>query len=240
MRPTLLCLHGWGGSSSSFDALRQALAGAEVDILTPDLPGFGAEAEPPHPWNVDDYGRWVVHWLQANRRENGPLFVLGHSHGGRIALKLAAEQSLVPDRLFLCAPAINRRGRYALRRSVGFILAKSGKAVLSLPGISALAPLARKALYKIMRVHDYERASPLMQKTLVLVTRDDVSMLADQVTTKTDVFWGEEDRQTPVEDGEFLKAHMPRCTLHRYAGVRHAVHRDRATEIAAVIRQALA
>jgi hypothetical protein len=33
---------------------------------------------------------------------------------------------------------------------------------------------------------------------------------------------------------------MPHARLHRYAGVRHAVHRDRAAEIAAAIKKAAA
>lgn len=239
MRPTLLCLHGWGGSSSSFDALKKELDGAGLEFLAPDLPGFGKESEPPRPWTVDDYGQWVVDWLGAHRRETGPLFVLGHSHGGRTLLKLCATARLAPDHLFLCAPAINRRHRYRLRRTVGYALAKTGKALLALPGLKTLAPLGRKGLYKLMRVHDYERASPLMQKTLVLVTQDDLSELAAKITIPTDLFWGEDDRQTPVEDGEFLKKTMPHAVLHRYAGVRHAVHRERAAEIAAVIRRTL-
>ena len=43
MKPVLLCLHGWGGSGGSFAELRAALHGTELEILTPDLPGFGAE-----------------------------------------------------------------------------------------------------------------------------------------------------------------------------------------------------
>lgn len=239
MRPTLLCLHGWGGSSASFDALKAALADVDIDVLAPDLPGFGAEPEPLRPWHTVDYAQWVVDWLAKNRKGTGPLFLLGHSHGGRISLLLCAGEALKPRHLFLCAPAINRHGRYRLRRSVGYVLAKTGKAVLSLPVLSALLPAGRRLLYKLMRVHDYERASPLMQKTLVLVTRDDISPLAPHIAIPTDLFWGEDDRQTPLEDGEFLAETMPNARLHRYAGVRHAVHRDRAQEIAAVIAKTI-
>lgn len=240
MRATLLCLHGWGGSSSSFNTLRTKLQDADVEFLAPDLPGFGTEPEPDEPWNVDSYGTWVVGWLKKNRQSKGPLLLLGHSHGGRIALKLVASGTLTPDHLYLCAPAINRHHRYRLRRKVGQTLAKTGKAVLSLPVLSAFAPLGKTALYKLMRVHDYEKASPIMQKTLVLVTQEDISLLADRISVPTDLFWGNEDSQTPVEDGEFLASAIKPCRLHRYAGVRHAVHCDRAAEIAAVIRHAIA
>ncbi len=240
MRPTLLCLHGWGGSAESFAALRAELAGQNLEILTPDLPGFGAQSEPPRPWTVDDYCAWVVDWLGAHRTSHGPLFLLGHSHGGRISIKLTSSGALKPERLFLCAPAINRRHRYRLRRVIGLALAKTGRALMSLPGISTLAPAGRRLLYKLMRVHDYERATPLMQKTLVLVTREDLSPLLSAINVETDLFWGNDDHQTPVSDGVFMCHVMPHARLHRYAHVRHGVHRDKAKEIAAVIVKAIA
>lgn len=238
MRATLLCLHGWGGSSASFDALKKALGGSNIEVLAPDLPGFGAEPEPTRPWHTVDYAQWVVDWLAKNHKDTGPLLLLGHSHGGRIALLLCAGEALKPTHLFLCAPAINRHGRYRLRRQIGYVLAKGGKAILSLPGLSLLLPAGRRLLYKLMRVHDYERASPLMQQTLVLVTRDDITPLAMHIAIPTELFWGEDDRQTPIADGEFLAETMPHARLHRFAGVRHAVHRDRAAEIAAAVRKA--
>lgn len=239
MRPTLLCLHGWGGSKASWDPLREALGGTDLEILTPDLPGFGAEPDPPRPWTVDDYARWVRDWVADNRTGKGPLWVVGHSHGGRTAIVMAANKALDIDRLFLCAPAINRKKRYHLRRILGATLAKTGKFFLSIPGLSVLAPFARKILYKLLRVHDYERASPLMQRTLVLVTNDDLTPLLPSITQPVDLFWGDRDGQTPVGDGTHMNLLLPRCDFHVYAGTRHGVHKTNAREIAAVIRQRL-
>lgn len=240
MTPTLLCLHGWGGSKDSFGPLRDALAGVHLEILTPDLPGFGTEPDPATPWTTDDYATWVKTWTAKNKKSSGPLWVLGHSHGGRTTIVLAAKNMLEIERLFLCAPAINRKHRYLLRRMIGGALAKTGKALLSIPGLSVLARPARTILYKLMRVHDYERASPLMQQTLVLVTRDDLSLLFAHVSQPTDIFWGELDTQTPVSDAHYLQTRIPRSTLHLYAETRHGVHKTNAKEIAAVIRQRLA
>src|SRR3989338_7107803 len=88
----LLCLHGWGNSVSHevFANLTEALQDDPVQIIAPDLPGFGKSGEPPHAWTVDDYADCVeelVSQLQLN-----DVFLLGHSFGGRIALKLAARQ----------------------------------------------------------------------------------------------------------------------------------------------------
>lgn len=235
MKPTLLCLHGWGGSKESFGPLHEALAGMDMEILAPDLPGFGAEPDPARPWTVDDYAAWVKDWLAKNRKSEGPLWILGHSHGGRTAIVIAAKKILPVDRLFLCAPAINRKRRYHLRRMVGAALAKTGTFFLSIPGLSLFAAPARKLLYKLLRVHDYERASLLMQQTLVLVTKDDLTPLFPLVTVPVDLFWGDHDGQTPVSDGKHMNLLLPHCEFHVYARTRHGVHKTNAREIAAVI-----
>lgn len=239
MTPTLLCLHGWGGSKASFDPLRDALAGTPLEILTPDLPGFGDEPDPPQPWTVDDYAAWVRDWTMSHKKSSGPLLLLGHSHGGRTSIVLAAKSMLPIDHLFLCAPAINRKHRYVFRRTVGAALARMGRAIFSLPGLSRLAPLGRKALYKLFRVHDYERASPLMQQTLVLVTRDDIESLLPMITQPLDLFWGTNDDLTPIADARYVQEHVPQCTLHIFQDARHGIHKTHATDIAGVIRQRL-
>lgn len=237
---TLLCLHGWGGSSASFDELRAALHGTDLQILTPDLPGFGAEPEPPHPYTVEDYANWVEGYLQKQHVLPGqPLLLLGHSHGGRIGIVLANRHTLTITHLFLCAAAGIRRPRH-IKRLVGLTLAKTGKFFLSIPGLKQLSPVGKKLLYKLVRVHDYEQASPLMRQTLILVTQEDLRPLLPQISIPTDLFWGTDDGMTPLADGQLMYQLIPGSKLHTYPGVRHAVHRAKAMEIAAVIKKHLA
>lgn len=236
MKIVLLCLHGWGGSKESFTELRAALEGSSIEILTPDLPGFGDEPEPARPWSTDDYADWVEHWLvhQHLPRPERPLWVLGHSHGGRIALKLAARKSLPITHLFLCAAAGIKRPRH-IKRIIGLTLAKTGRFFLSIPGLRALEPLGKKLLYRLVRVHDYEKASPVMRQTLIKVTNEDLRPLLQSITLPTDIFWGTDDGMTPVADAHVMHKGINGSQLHLYKGIRHGVHRERAGEIAAVI-----
>ncbi|OIO53046.1 hypothetical protein AUJ46_06045 [Candidatus Peregrinibacteria bacterium CG1_02_54_53] len=236
MQPVLLCLHGWGGSKESFDELRAALDGEELTILTPDLPGFGNEPDPDRPWNVDDYADWVEDWLHKNNIEE-PLLLLGHSHGGRIAIKLVARGQLPVRHLYLCAAAGIRHS--SLKRTVGNVFAHIGGIILALPGLKRLRVIARTLLYKLLREHDYERASPLMQKTLAKVTAEDLTPLLSTITIPTDLFWGENDTYTPIRDGQTMHEAIRGSVLHTFTGTRHRVHRDRALEIASVIREIL-
>lgn len=238
-RPLLLCLHGWGGSADSFAELRAALAGADIDMLTPSLPGFGGQADPPQAWTTDDFADWVETWLETQRPSHGPYAIVGHSHGGRIAMKLALRHPSQVTQLYLCAAAGIRHARH-LKRLLGLTLAKAGKTLLSVPGVRALQPVGKKLLYKLVRVHDYERASPVMRDTLVLVTKEDFRPLLASIAVPTHLFWGDDDGMTPVSDGLLMRDSIAGSTLRRFPGVRHAVHRDRAEEIAVVIRQTLA
>ncbi len=245
-RPILLCLHGWGGSKESFTELREALKGEDIEILTPDLPGFGSEPEPKKPWTTDDYADWVVTWLQREtRNEKRETYLLGHSHGGRIALKLVTSKpanqqtnKFHVEHLFLCAAAGIRHPRH-FKRILGLTLAKTGKTFLKIPGIRALQPLGKKFLYQLVRVHDYENASPIMRQTLINVSAEDLTPLLKNVNIPTDMFWGKEDRMTPFADALLMQSLIAGSHIHAFSGVRHRVHRDRAAEIATVIRETL-
>lgn len=236
----LLCLHGWGGSSESFQELRQALRDVDIEILSPDLPGFGEEPEPTRPWSIDDYAEWVETYLQNEQntrpsmKEAPAILLLGHSHGGRIAIRLAKRKNIALQHLYLCAAAGIRHPRH-LRRIIGLTLAKTGSFFLSLPGASMLRPFGKKWLYKLIRVHDYERASPIMRQTLINVSREDLTPELSMIDVPTDIFWGTDDRMTPYADAKIMEKNIPKSVLHTYPGVRHRIHRERAAEIAQVI-----
>jgi pimeloyl-ACP methyl ester carboxylesterase len=235
--PTLVCLHGWGGSKESFAELRKELANVHITILTPDLPGFGDEAEPETPWTVDDYANWVESYIHANVQ--GPFMLLGHSHGGRISIKLAVRNSLPVDHLILCAAAGIRHPRH-LKRIMGLTLAKSGAFFLAIPGLRKLKPLGKKVLYKLVRVHDYEKASAVMRQTLIEVSREDLRSLLPKITQPTDIFWGTADGMTPYGDGKIMDREIPHSEFHGYGGTRHGVHKERAAEIAHLIADIIA
>lgn len=240
MNVALVCLHGWGGSKESFTELRAALQGKDMEIFTPDLPGFGDEPEPSRPWTTDDYANWVLEYLRKNNLLDRDLILLGHSHGGRILIKLLSRKTsneqrstIRATRLILCAAAGIRHPRH-LKRILGLTLAKTGAFFLAIPGMRQLRPLGKKFLYRLVRVHDYERASPIMRETLILVSREDVRPLLSNIHIPTDIFWGTDDRMTPVADAHVMHRAISGSRLHLFPG-RHAVHRERAREIAAML-----
>lgn len=242
MKSILLCLHGWGADHHSFDALRAELKNSGIDVFTPMFPGFGDQPEPDHSWTNDDFVHYIEQYIHKNIGTH-PFAILGHSHGGRIAIKIAANEKREMrneklTHLFLCAAAGIKHPRH-IKRAIGLTLAKTGKILLSIPGFKILQPLGKRLLYQLVRVHDYERASPIMRQTMINVCKEDLRPLLKQITIPTDIFWGENDGMTPLADGIFMHEKIKGSFLHTYPHTRHRVHRDHAKEIAQIISERL-
>jgi len=232
----LLCLHGWEASLWSFRELSEALEGVSIQIIAPDLPGFGESSDPPEAWSVDDYADFVEELVKELDLKN--VLLLGHSFGGRISIKLASRQAPWISHLYLCASAGVRHPEY-WKRTAGVKIAEWGNAIFSLPGLRHFKSAARKCLYKLLRVHDYEKSKGINRETMIKVINEDLTPLLEKITAPTDLFWGEDDHMTPLADARLMNTKIAQSTLRTFPGVRHRVHRERAREVAEVIQEKL-
>ena len=102
MPHTVLALHYWAGAGREFGALLRLLPG--VELLAPDLPGFGQQPAPAgFDYSVRAYADWVADYLA--RYAPADFTLLGHSMGGKIALALAARRPAALRRLVLLSPS---------------------------------------------------------------------------------------------------------------------------------------
>lgn len=101
MRPAVVLVHCFGGSTRSWDAVVPALRGVEVVAL--DLPGFGDAAGARGPYSVAAYAGVVEAAMRAlaGRR----IVLVGHSMGGKVALATAARRPAGLSALVLLAPS---------------------------------------------------------------------------------------------------------------------------------------
>jgi pimeloyl-ACP methyl ester carboxylesterase len=83
--PTVLLLHGIGGSWKSWAPVLPFLA--NVDFIALDLPGFGKSSKPPGPLRVESIARLVADFLQALNVRSAT--VCGTSMGALAAVHLA-------------------------------------------------------------------------------------------------------------------------------------------------------
>ncbi len=227
----LLFIHGWGDSLHTFDALTLELK-RKYRIVRLDLPGFGGSEIPTEPWDVEHYARLVQSFLQKVNVQ--PAAIVGHSLGGRIAIKGAATGVLQPSRLILIASAGNARRR-TLRNAIYFVLAKIGKALTAIWPFSYLRAGMRRRLYESIE-SDYPDTAA-MKDTFLRVIREDLTADAVAIRQSVQLIWGDHDRTTPLSDGVRFETVIPHAKLEVIPDSGHFVHRERPQAVAAKIEQ---
>ncbi|MFQ6058784.1 MAG: alpha/beta fold hydrolase [Anaerolineae bacterium] len=214
----LLILHGWGSSSDAWVEVQGNLARQGYRVCVPDLPGFGKSCPPPRPWGVGDYARFVAN--VAHRLDMDGFFLVGHSFGGRIGIRLA---TLHPERvlgLVLCASA-GIKPKRTLKHRAFWALAKGGHALLSLPLLNNLREPARKGLYLLVGERDYYRAQGVMRETMKKVIEEDLKPDLGKIAVPTLIVWGDSDRVTPLSDAHIMKEEIPNAALEIVEGAGH-------------------
>ncbi len=106
-RAAILIVHGLAEHSERYAATAAALADAGFAVHAVDYRGHGkSEGGRVHVDRIEDYVADVRAALEEVRRRppSRPLFILGHSQGGLVALKLALEDPGLLDGLVVTSP----------------------------------------------------------------------------------------------------------------------------------------
>lgn len=200
----VLILHGWNLSAAKFLPLRDELMKRGYNVYCPDLPGFGKSKLMANSWSLANYIDFVKKYLEDNRLNK--FILIGHSFGGRIAIKYASQYPQVLEALVLTGvPGINPVPKFKI--SFFLILAKAGKLIFSLPLLSSLKDLFRKFLYKIANASDYYNTNDYMVETFKNTVKENLIPYLSQIKTPTLLLWGREDRIVPLEIADKME-HM--------------------------------
>lgn len=197
----IIVMHGWGHSSNSMRALGELLAQtAQVHLI--DLPGFGKSAPPTSDWDTVEYAQRIYRYMKDEGIETADL--LGHSFGGRVAIRLTRRHPEKVRGLVLISSGGLRRklsGKKKLRAKMVGVLGKVLKRVDKLTG----AKLFESWFIPRFGSVDYKNAGRL-RNILVRAVNEDVSEDAANISNPTFILWGELDQETPLEMGERLHA----------------------------------
>jgi pimeloyl-ACP methyl ester carboxylesterase len=229
-RPLLL-LHGWGVSSELFTPILDALQ-AGRRLIVPDLPGFGATAEPDTPWSVHDYAAWCIALL--DRLGIGTCDLIGHSNGGRIGIVMAAEFPGRIERMVLAGSAGIRPGRTL--RSAARV--RSYKALRVVERSAALPAALRNAARRRADQRgsaDYRAASGVMRGTLVRIVNEDLRSLLPNLHLPVLLIWGDRDTETPLADGELMERLIPDAGLVVFEGAGHYAYLEQAARFCTIV-----
>src|SRR6202161_312552 len=231
--PPVLVLHGWGASIEAVHPIVAGLAPvATVHAL--DLPGFGQTDPPPQAWGVEDYQAFVAAFMDALELE-APTIV-GHSNGGRIAIRMASTEPTRASRLVLVDSA-GIRPKRTLRyyRRVG--MAKVGKYAaryLGSPGERLRTRLVGRGASA-----DYLAAGE-MRPTLVKLVNADLRPFMPGIKVPTLLVWGSQDTDTPLAAGREMERLIPDAGLVVLEGAGHYSYLDQATRFARIVSHFIA
>lgn len=231
--PSVFLLHGWGSSSALFNGVAEVLS-SKYRVVSLDFPGCGGTPEPDKSWGMDDYVHFTTQFISAF--SDTDIVVLGHSHGGRVAIRLATDAGL-PFRiskliLVGCAGILPQRtlGYHLRVRSY-----KLGKAILQAKPLAALFPEALGDFQARMGSTDYAAASAVMRGSLVKVVNTDLEPLLPRITAETLLVWGRNDQETPLSDGQTMEKAIPGSGLVVLEGAGHYCFLDQAYTFDAVL-----
>jgi pimeloyl-ACP methyl ester carboxylesterase len=229
----IVVLPGWGAHIEAVGPILAALDGAS-DLIALDLPGFGESEPPEQAWDVDSYARFMIHFLDELGVDRAHL--VGHSHGGRVSIALAADEPERVGRLVLVDSAgIPPKRGWRYRRRVA--VAKLGRLIANVGG----APGRR--LQEKMRARvasrDYLEASEAMRGTFRAVIAADLSGRLPRIGAPTLLVWGDRDEDTPLWMAHRMEELIPDAGLVVLEGAGHYSYADAPGQFGTVARRFL-
>ncbi len=231
----VLLLHGWGSSFDVYKGIINTLKN-RYKVVALNFPGCGNSDTMENPWNLDDYCNLVLKFMNKIGIENPIMF--GHSHGGRVTLKMAANGMVNPPKIVLLDSAglIPKKSFRQKWRAKSFKIIKT---VLTLPIIKSFsAPLLEKA-----RRHygsaDYNAAPLVLRQTLVSLVNTDLRDILHNIACPTLLIWGENDTATPLADAKIIESKIRDCGLCVIKGTGHYSFCERPFEAHAIINSFL-
>jgi pimeloyl-ACP methyl ester carboxylesterase len=182
--PDIVALPGWGRTSQDWTPV---LTGFNAIAL--DLPGFGLSPAPSQAWSTRDYATNVLE-LMADL--GGPVVVLGHSFGGRVALHVADIAPTRVAHLILTgvpfSPPAGGQRKPDLRYRAARFLHRRG--------------LLPEGQFRKVQNHfgsaDYRNATGVMRGVLVQSVSERYQDQLDRLSVPTQLIWGDQDTAAPL------------------------------------------
>ena len=202
----VILLHGWGQNIEMMKFIGDRLDGFRITII--DFPGFGDSTEPPFPWTISDYTD-LLYKLVKELKIKKPI-IMGHSFGGRVAIKYASMYDV--EKLILFASPFNDNDDQIS------IKTKILKGLKRLPGMNKIGEFMKNFIGS----SDYKKASPVMRQVLVNAINEDLSNDAKKIVCPTLLIWGTNDEAVPVSEAKKLEKLIDDAALIILPGTHYA------------------
>jgi pimeloyl-ACP methyl ester carboxylesterase len=183
------------------------------------------------PWTIYDYEKWLEEILKVQKE---PVTLICHSNGGRIAGYYLSKHTTHVKRLILIDSAgiLHNDFLTNTKRAVFKFLAKFGK-------FFTKSKKMQKLLYTFARESDYFQANPTSRITMQNLIALDLRPHFGQITLPTTIIWGQNDGQTPLQDGQEIHNLIKNSQMHIIQEARHSPFYTHAQEVCDIITKAV-
>ena len=185
----VLALHGWGRTHRDFDRVLGSSSESALAAIALDLPGFGATPGSENAMTSQDFAHAVSPVLGETSE---PIVIVGHSHGGRVAVSVAA---LHPERV----KALVLVGAPLLTRATSKKPSVHYRTMRFLHRMRLVSDQRFEALRRRSGSADYNAAEGVLRDTLVTVINESFEIELSALTCPVVLMWGENDQDVPVE-----------------------------------------
>lgn len=203
----IILLHGWGQNIQMMMPLGNPLS-VKFRITILDFPGFGESEEPKTAWTIDDYAE-MLEILVRELKIKKPI-IMGHSFGGRVAIRYSANNSIEKLVLF-GSPCVRIQKELPLK-------VKILKKLKTLPGMNNFGEFMKKYIGS----RDYKAASKIMREILVNTVNEDLSDYASKIEEPTLLIWGDRDEEALLDEAKMLENILPDGALIILPGTHYA------------------
>lgn len=205
----IILLHGWGQNIEMMKYIGDRLS-SDFHITILDFPGFGNSEEPKEAYSNDDYVE-VVEELAKELKLKNPVLI-GHSFGGRIAIKYSSKKENNVSKVVLFgSPCIREQKKLPLKTRIF-------KKIKKIPGLKWFAEIMKNYIGS----RDYKAASPIMRQVLVKTVNEDLLENAKKITAPTLLIWGDNDTEAPLYLAQKLEKQMKDAALIVLPGTHYA------------------
>lgn len=168
-----------------------------------DFLGFGKSAPLKEAFSVSDYAEWTKEALGLLGVVRP--YVVAHSFGCRVAVKMAKGDGQVFDKILLTGPA-------------GVILKRGMKYRAKVRLYRLVKKIAPRFAEKHFGSREYRSLSPLMKESYKKIVNEDLRGDAAEIENEVLLVEGEQDTTTPPEEAEAYLSVLQRGKMKRMEG----------------------
>ena len=233
--PAILLLHGHSEDLHTWGRLIQGLT-EDFRVIRYDLRRHGLTGPAPDgDYSLDSYVAdlsMIIEHLELN-----DFILLGHSMGGRIAVKYTMDNpDIVRDLVLLAASGTPREnegspplamklmknplGRFLIKRMWSRKMAEGTLTDMVHDG----SLISDEEVDRMWEFSRYPGSMDAMFLEFGKSWDDFTSTEVEKMTTNTLIIWGEEDTICPVDMGVWYNSHLPNSTLIRLPEIGHNPH----------------